>query len=75
MTPPTDTGPDPRTAPIHPKVKAATVGSLAASIVMAVLVWTQSPDLMGSLPTWAQGVVVAFVPPGLTLLAGYRQSA
>jgi hypothetical protein len=61
---------------VHPKVRAATVASLAVSIVGATLVWIQdNPGLLGDLPRFWQGLVFLVVPPLLTFLAGYQQPA
>lgn len=64
------------TAPIHPKVRAATVASLAVSIVGATLVWVDDhPDLIGNLPSFWQGLLVLLIPPAVTFLAGYQMPA
>ncbi len=62
-------------APVHPKVRNAALASLVSSLVLAVLVWTTSPDLMAGLPTWAQGVLIALAPPLITLVTGYRTAS
>jgi hypothetical protein len=61
------------TAPVHPKVRAASLAALAVSLTLAILTWLQStPDLLPG-PPWVQGLAVLILPPLATFLAGYAQ--
>jgi hypothetical protein len=61
---------------IHPKVIAATLGSLAASVVLGVIVSLQaSPDLLGGLPPVIVFLITASIPALVTFLSGYVKKA
>lgn len=60
-------------APIEAKVKAATAGSFVVSLLIAVLnAVSTDHGILGSLPQWLQGVVIAVVPTLVTFLAGFQ---
>lgn len=62
----------PTHGPVEAKVTAATAGSLAVAIAVAVLNGlADGPGLLGSLPMWAQTMILLLVPPLHTWLAGY----
>lgn len=58
---------------IETKVKASTAGTFLVSAAIAVLNQTAGDDsLMGSLPAWAQTLVLLVVPPAVTFLSGWQ---
>jgi hypothetical protein len=58
--------------PVEKKVTAATVGSFAASALVAVLnAWVGNEQLLGSLPGWLQTILIAFGPTVVTFASGY----
>jgi hypothetical protein len=60
-------------ATVEAKVKAAALGTLAASIIVALLnAVVGDSKLLGSLPAWLQFVLVTIAPTVLTFVAGYR---
>ena len=59
-------------APVESKVKWASVLAFAAGIVVAILNAVQdSPGMLGSLPAWAQALILAIAPALVTFLGGY----
>lgn len=63
----------PANAPVEAKVKAATTGTLLVSLLLAVLNTAAADStLLDPLPDWLQFIVVALIPPAVTLLAGYQ---
>lgn len=65
--------PVPTTNGLSPKAVAATVVSGLVGIVVALLNGLQAdPAMLGSLPTWAQSLVLLLVPPVITFLAAYQ---
>lgn len=68
--------PDPPTSPTSPKVLAATIGTLLASLVLAVLTsLVNDPQALqavqDALPAWLRFVIVAALPTLVTFVAGY----
>lgn len=60
-------------APIESKVKASTAVTLVVGLVVAVLNDVEADaSLLGPLPAWLQGLVLALAPGALVFLAGYR---
>lgn len=60
-------------APVETKVKASTAVTLIVGLVVAVLNDVEADaSLLGPLPAWLQGLVLALVPGALVFLAGYR---
>jgi hypothetical protein len=60
---------------ISPKAVAATVVSVLVGIAVAVLNAVQeNPSLLGPLPVWAQGVILALVPAVITALSAFLSS-
>jgi hypothetical protein len=58
--------------PVERKVKAATVASVVAGIVLALLTWLQdNPALITALPDTIEGIVWLLVPSVLVFAAGY----
>lgn len=58
---------------ISPKAIAATVVSAVVGIVVAALNAVQAdPSLLGPLPVWVQGAILAVVPTLITFLAAYK---
>jgi hypothetical protein len=59
--------------PVETKVKAATGASFFVGAAAAFLNWAVGDSqLMGSMPAWAQVMVVMFVPPVVTFLSGWQ---
>ena len=57
---------------IETKVKASAVAAFVVGALIAALNAVQdNPSLLGTLPGWAQTLIIALVPPLLTFLAGY----
>lgn len=54
-----------------PKVVISTLTSLVTSGAVAALNALAHGHALGSLPGWAQAVLIALVPPVITFLAGY----
>jgi hypothetical protein len=60
---------------ISPKALAATIVSVLVGIAVAALNAVQEqPSLLGPLPVWVQGVILAVVPAVITALAAFRAS-
>lgn len=58
---------------VEAKVKAAALGTLAASVIVALLnAVVGDSQLLGSLPAWLQFVLVTAAPTVLSFAAGYR---
>ncbi len=58
---------------IEAKVKASTAATFGASVAIAALNQTAGDDaLMGSLPPWAQTLVLLVVPSLVTFLSGWK---
>lgn len=69
---PDHAAPAPRTVGLSPKAIAATAVSVVLGIVIAALNAVQEdPNLLGPLPVWVQGVILAVVPALISLLATY----
>lgn len=65
----------PTTTPISPKVILSTVGSLAAGIVLAILLAVQDGSIaLAGLPTWASAIITVILPPVITAITGYAKS-
>ncbi len=61
---------------LSPKVLISTVLATLLGIAVAVLNHVQAnPALIGSLPPWAQWVLLVSIPPLLVGLAGYQAPA
>lgn len=82
MTQPIDPGtvvpvtitPDPPTSPTSPKVWAATIGSLLASMLLGLVVAIQAaPEVLGGLHPLLVFAIVATLPGLATFLAGYAK--
>lgn len=59
--------------PVEKKVKAATSAATFVGLVIAVLNWAiGDSSLLGTLPGWAQALIVLVVPPLITFLSGYQ---
>lgn len=57
---------------VESKVKWSAVAAFVAGVVVAILNAVQdNPDLLGSMPTWAQTVIIALAPALLAFLGGY----
>lgn len=57
---------------IEKKVKAATLGAFVSSAVIATLnAWMADDSLLGSMPGWAQTLIVALGPTAVTFLSGW----
>ena len=57
---------------VEKKVKSAALGSLAASILLAIINATVgNSEVLGHWPAWLQFVVVTVAPPLAAFLAGY----
>lgn len=57
---------------IELKAWAATVGSLAAGLVLAVLeALADNPAMLEALPAWARFLIIACTPALVTFLAAY----
>lgn len=70
---PDHAAPVPTTNGLSPKAVAATVVSGVVGIVVALLNGVQeNPDMLGTLPTWAQSLILLLVPPVVTFLAAYQ---
>jgi hypothetical protein len=66
--------PDPPTSPTSPKVWAATIGSLLASMALGLVVAIQaSPEVLGGLPPVLVFAIVAVLPGLATFLGGYAK--
>ncbi|MEU9199029.1 holin [Streptomyces sp. NPDC048332] len=60
-------------APVETKVKASSVTAVLVGLVVAVLNDVEADaSLLGPLPAWLQGLVLALAPGALVFLAGYR---
>ena len=60
---------------LHPKVIAATIGSLLASTLIGGIVAAQaSPQMFDGLPSWVIFVFTAMAAPIVTFLSGYSKS-
>lgn len=58
------------------KVTTATVGSLLASLGIAILNGAVADtSILGSMPAWLQWLILIIAPPLVTFLAGYAQSS
>jgi hypothetical protein len=58
---------------VEAKVKAAALGTLAASAGIAVLNETVGhSEVMGGLPSWLQFAIITFGPTAITFLSGYK---
>ncbi len=54
------------------KVAMSTIGSAAASIVIAILNQvTTNASMLGAIPAWLQFVLIVVIPPLVTWLGGY----
>jgi hypothetical protein len=61
---------------VEVKVTAATIGSFAASLAIAVINSVSSDaNLLGGLPGWLQFVIILVAPVVLTFLGGYVKSS
>lgn len=59
-------------AGVETKVWASTVGALLAAAALAIVNGvTADSALLGSLPGWAQFVIILAVPPIVAFLSGY----
>lgn len=59
-------------APVERKVTAATVGSVVAGIVLALLTWlNDNPGLIESIPDQYEGFVWLIVPSLIVFLSGW----
>lgn len=59
---------------VEVKVTSATVGSLVASIGLAVLNATVADStVLGGLPAWLQWLIIVIAPTLITYLSGYAQ--
>lgn len=57
---------------VESKVKASAVAAFVIGALIAALNAAQdNPDLLGSLPTWAQTLIIAVAPALVTFLSGY----
>lgn len=60
-------------APVESKVKAATTGASLVSLLIAVLnIMVADNSLLAPLPWWAQALILAVVPAGVTFLSGWQ---
>jgi len=60
-------------APIEAKVIASTLMTTVVGIAIALLnALAADSSLLGPLPAWLQGVILALVPAALAFLAGYQ---
>lgn len=63
------------TVGVSPKAAAATAVVSVLSVVIGLLNGLSAhPDLLGTLPAWAQVLIVIAVPPVLTAFVTYRAS-
>lgn len=59
-------------AAIEKKVQASTAASFVVSLVVVLLnAVAGHSQLLGSLPAWLQGLIIAIAPPLATFLAGW----
>lgn len=59
---------------VEVKVTSATVGSLVASIGLAILNATVADSsVLGGLPGWLQWIIIVIAPTLITYLSGYAQ--
>lgn len=59
---------------LHPKVIAATVGTLLASIALGlVLQFAATPSATEGLPSWAVFLITALTPTVVSFLSGYAK--
>ena len=59
--------------PVEAKVKAAATAALFPSLALAVLNDIHDDaQLLAPLPGWLQLILIALVPPGITLLSGWQ---
>lgn len=64
-----------RTIGLSPKALAATVVSVLVGVAVAALNAVQEdPSLLGPLPVWVQGVILAVVPALISLVSVYSAS-
>lgn len=62
-----------QTQGISPKaIAAAVVGALLGIAVAALNAIQEQPSLLGPLPVWVQGVVLAVVPALVSFLSAYQ---
>ena len=64
-------------AGVSPKVTASTLGSLAASVALALVILLTTPDgaaLLGGLPAWATVLIITAAPPVVAFLSGYAKT-
>lgn len=61
---------------IETKVTAATLGSFAAGVGVAILnAAVGNSELMGGLPGWLQFLLIVGAPSAITFLSGYAKSS
>ena len=68
--------PEPPTSPTSPKVWAATLATLAVSLIVAVLTAVVNDpatlqSILEAVPAWLRFIIVAALPTLVTFLAGY----
>jgi hypothetical protein len=62
-----------KTDGVSPKAIVSTVIAALVGVLVAALNAVQAdPSLLGPLPTWVQGVILAVVPAAITFLSAYR---
>lgn len=70
---PDHAAPQPTTIGLSPKTITATLVTALLGIAAALLNLVQAqPGLLGSLPVWAQTVLIASVPPVLVAVTTYQ---
>jgi hypothetical protein len=63
----------PKNAPVQTKVKVATAVTFIVGVLIAVLNYLQAnSSLLGSLPLWAQSLILVVIPPVLVGLSAYQ---
>lgn len=60
-----------KTIGIHPKVKASTIATAGAGLLLAILSWVRDNVNLIPGPQWLQGVLLLVVPAAISFLAGY----
>lgn len=61
------------TTPTSPKAVWAGLGTLLASIVLAILTAPGLADYLAGIPAWVQFLVLAAIPPVVAFLSAYAK--